>query len=216
MKMKTLLLPSVALLAIGVVMAVDPPNEKAPVTEALLLDQLESPHDRNECFEAYRRLSANHERVVRRLIQIADTEKDDAHDSRALAARLLADFGSREAIPMLVKHVEYTPRRLLPLFEPFDLVNAPFAQALEDFGLASLPAILHHLQTSPEETNAARRPSDGAIWLYAQVLINVYHDRIGGGEELIATVERASQRAHRKHNLRRLLDQLKRWPKPLE
>lgn len=163
---------------------------------------------RNATFRAAVR---KHDREVAALLDLASKPKEryEWFDSRELAIDVLAHYGTRESIPMYVRNIEY----FSPGFtDDFSFLNGyPCALALRSIGLSAQPEVFAFLEATPVDD-----VSDKAIDLYAHLMLSIYHSNAGGHEEAIEVVRRALERAHRRGNLRRLLDKLeeitKDWP----
>jgi hypothetical protein len=130
------------------------------------------------------------------------TVEDDSSDSRQLAVELLAKLGKREAIPVFVKHVEYSHGGVAE--NPSLLAGYPCALALGQFGLEGAQGILMYLYKIPPD-----QLTDKAVELYAWVIVAVYGTNAGGFREGIGVVERATARKSNKENYQRLLDKMR-------
>ena len=170
--------------------------------------------DFDGCAAAADQLVKKRRRLIERLILIAATntgtttrpfKSRDRSDgmARLLAIDLLGEYRAIEAIPVLVENIEFIPPTTILVEEDLVLCLYPCVRALSTIGPSAMRGIFMHLQYVPPSS-----VSDKAIHLYAKTMESIYAANIDGHKELIAVVERATERAREKENMQRLLKAL--------
>lgn len=106
------------------------------------------------------------------LIAIIDVEATTGYalaDRRQLAAEVLADIGTHDALPVLVRHIENGPTVVAE--EPPPMGSFPNALAVTRFGQTGVRAVLSYVRHTSSE-----KVSEKAMELYASIILNAYFD----------------------------------------
>ncbi|MGE0538408.1 MAG: hypothetical protein AB7O68_25825 [Pirellulales bacterium] len=173
---------------------------------AILIElNADDPQQRGRAFHS---ITSKSEQLADGVAVILDSETtDEAADRRILAAKWLALNAPRQGIPVMIRHVEFSPPS-----QVIDGLNAlsgyPCAEALVTAGLDSVAGIFRFLAGSNEVSNKS-------IELYALIINNLYrkHFDQGHGTDAIELLRRTKIRFPGTKNLERLEAALKALPR---
>ena len=152
------------------------------------LQRLNSP-DAQQRAAAGQELYSMHVSHVWSLLEMAQIEADATlvTNPRGVAVFLLSSYGTREAIPFFIEHVEY--RETEAVSETSEFVGFPCARALALHGRSATPKIYYYLATTRSD-----KVSDGAIKWYAKIILATHYSNGDSQEQVLGRLRAEAEK----------------------